>query len=192
MRFFYFYRVQELRGGAKCEGTHFRHNSRVKLHPCTPFLHHWFILHFGGFCGIEETYSDKYWQFRNFDTPWGQCLTNLVYFVTYSATGDKFGTIGDIVENAKALYPFILHFDGFWGIVEAYFKKYWGFSNFDIHWDKCFMNLGHFKTYLTTGDKLVTIGYLGCMSKMFISIHTSLWWILRHWMTIFKTILTIY
>ena len=57
-------------------------------------------------------------------TPLGQCLTNLVYFVTYSATGDKFGTIGDLVENAKALYPFILHFDGFWGIEEAYFDKY--------------------------------------------------------------------
>ena len=57
-------------------------------------------------------------------TPLGQCLTNFVYFVTYLATGETFGTIGDPVENAKALYPFILHFGGFWGIEEAYVDRY--------------------------------------------------------------------
>ena len=44
--------------------------------------------------------------------------------MTYLATGDKFGTIGYLVEKGKALYPFILHFDGFWGIEEEYFNKY--------------------------------------------------------------------
>ena len=43
-----------------------------------------------------------------------------------------------------------------------------------------FYESGIFVTDLTTGDKLVIIGDLGCMSKMFISINTSLWWILWH------------
>ena len=88
------------------------------------------------------------------------------------------GQLEILVGNAKALYQFILHFDGFWGIEEAYFDKYCRFNNFDIPWPRLgpfFMNLGYFSTYLATGDKLVTIGDLGYISKRFISIHTSPW-----------------
>ena len=97
-----------------------------------------------------------------------------------------------LVAISKALYPFILHFGGFWGIEWAYFKKYWRFSNFDTPWGKYFMNMEYFVTYLTTGHKLVIIGDLGCISKRFISIHTSLWVILGHWWIIFWKILTIF
>ena len=55
----------------------------------------------------------------------------------------------------------------------------------------CFTNLGYFVTYLATGDKLGTIGDPCCICKRFISIHTSLWWILWHWGNIFWQILTI-
>ena len=90
-----------------------------------------FILHFGGFWGIEEAYFDKYWRFRNVYIPWGQFETNVVYFFTYLATGDKLGTIGDLGWKYKYLYPFMLHFSTFWGTEEAYFEKYLRLCNSD-------------------------------------------------------------
>ena len=47
-----------------------------------------------------------------------------------------------MVGNAKALYPFILHFDGFWGIEKAYFNKYWWFNNFYTPWSHFFYESG--------------------------------------------------
>ena len=46
------------------------------------------------------------------------------------------------------------------------------FSTLFGHWEQFLMNLGYLSNYLATGEKLVTIGDLGCISKRFISIHT--------------------
>ena len=54
------------------------------------------------------------------------------------------GQLEILVGNAKALYPFILHYDGFWGIVEPHFDEYWRFNNYDTPWRQFFMNLGYF------------------------------------------------
>ena len=62
---------------------------------------------------------------------WEQFLMNMGYLSTYLATGDKLVTVGDLGCISKSLYPFILHFGGFWGIEEAYFDKYCRFCNFD-------------------------------------------------------------
>ena len=83
-----------------------------------------FILHFGILWDIEEAYCDKYWRFRNFATPWSNFYLILYILSPIWLLVTNWGQLVILVGNAKALYPFILDFDGFWGIVEAHFDKY--------------------------------------------------------------------
>ena len=134
-----------------------------------------FILHFGGFWAIEAAYFDKYWRFTNFNTSWAN--VSLIWYILSPIwlLVTNWGQLVILVGYAKTLYPFILHFGGFYGIEEAYFDQYWRFSNFDTPWCKFLINLWYIFIYLFTGDKLMTIEDLGCISKRFISIHTSFW-----------------
>ena len=164
-------------------------NWRSWLHIQKVYIHSYLALvDFGALRNHIFTNIDD---FLTLTPPGANFWMNLVYFLPIWLLVTRWRQFQILVAIAKALYPFILHFGGFCGIEWPYLKQYWRFINFDTSWGKCFMNLGHFFTYLTTGDKLVTIGYLGCMSKMFISINTSLWWILWHRGNLFWQILTI-
>ena len=58
-------------------------------------------------------------------TPHGaNCLRRLDILSTIWPLGTNWGQLVILVGYAKALYPFILDFHGFWGIEEAYFEKY--------------------------------------------------------------------
>ena len=146
---------------------------------------------------IQKVYIHSYFTLIDCGALRKHIVTNIGDFVILTPPGANFLEIWDIftpiwplvtnlgqfviwIGNENALYPFILHFDWFWGIEEAYFDKYWRFNNFYTPWSQFFMNLWYFFTYFANGYKLLAIGDLGCISKMFISIHTSLWWILWH------------
>ena len=118
-------------------------------------------------------------------------FTNSGYFITYLATGDKLVTIGDlgcIFKRFISIHTSLWWIFGHWGSI------FWQILTISYFWQpsgQFLTNFLYFFNYLATGDKLGTTGDLGCKWKSFISIHTSLWWTLGQWRSIFWKILTI-
>ena len=72
---------------------------------------------YGVFCHLFGHWPLAIWpRFPNFYTPWGQFFKNLVYFKHIWLLETKWRQLQILVAIANALYPFILHFGGFWGI----------------------------------------------------------------------------
>ena len=62
--------------------------------------------------------------FLTLKPPWANVLRIWCIFKPNWPLVTNWGQLEIFLANAKALYPFILHFGGLWDIEAAYFEKY--------------------------------------------------------------------